>query len=106
MDGDFNKAREHYKMAVEASGGKKTSPHLSLATTVAVKEQNLKEFKALLKKVLAIDPDADPDNRLLNTINRRKARWLLEHTEDYFLEAGDEENTGNNSDNDEEEEHR
>lgn len=101
MDGDFNKAREHYKMAVEASGGKKTSPHLSLATTVAVKEQNLKEFKALLEKVLAIDPDADPDNRLLNTINRRKARWLLEHTENFFLEAGDDENTGNNPDNDE-----
>ena len=91
MGGDFNKAREYYKKAVEASGGKKTSPHLSLATTVSVKEQNLKEFKELLQKVLAVDPDADPENRLINTINRRKARWLLEHTEDYFLEAGDEE---------------
>ncbi len=107
MGGDFNKARDHYKKAVEASGGKSTSPHLSLATTVSVQEQDLKEFKALLKKVLAIDPDADPANRLLNTINQRKARWLLEHTEDYFLEAGEEEeNTGNNSDSNEEEEHR
>lgn len=102
MGGDFNKARDHYKKAVDASGGKATSPHLSLATTVSVKEQNLKEFKTLLKKVLEIDPDADPENRLLNTINRRKAQWLLEHTGDFFLEAGDDENSGNNTGNNEE----
>lgn len=90
MGGDFNKAREHYRKAVDASGGKSTSPHLSLATTVAVKEQNVTEFKALLQKVLEINTDDDPDNRLLNTLNQRKAQWLLEHVEDYFLEAGDE----------------
>lgn len=106
MGGDFNKARDHYKKAVEASGGKTSSPHLSLAVTVSVKEQNLTEFKALLNKALAIDPDADPDNRLLNTLNRRKARWLLEHIGDFFLEAGEEENTGNNTGNNEEEEHQ
>lgn len=93
MGGDFNKAREHYQKAIEASGGKSTSPHLSLATTVAVKEQNVTEFKALLQKVLDINPDDDPDNRLLNTLNQRKAQWLTDHVEDYFLEAGDEENT-------------
>jgi len=86
MGGDFNKARDHFKKAIEASGGKITSPYLSLATTVAVKEQNLEEYETLLKKVLAVDPDADPSNRLLNTINRRKAEWLLKHADDFFLE--------------------
>ena len=92
MGGDLKKAREHYKQAVEASGGKATSPYISLATTASIKDQDVAEFSRLLKKVLAIDLDADPDNMLLNTLNRRKARWLLEHIEDYFLpkEPGEE----------------
>jgi predicted anti-sigma-YlaC factor YlaD len=87
MGGDFNKARQHFKWAVEASGDKSTSAYLSLATTVCVKEQDLAQFKQLLKKVLTIDPDTDPENRLLHTINRRKACFLLEHVGDYFIEA-------------------
>ena len=87
MGGDASKAREHYKKALEAAGGKTTSPHLSLATTVSVNEQNYKEFKELLNKVLEVDPDADPGNRLVNILNQRRARWLLEHAEDFFVEG-------------------
>ncbi len=85
MGGDFAKARVHFRRALELSGGKTTSPYLSLATTVCIKEQNLDEFKSLMNKVLQVNPDADPANRLLNTINQRKARWYLEHLEDFFL---------------------
>jgi len=97
MGGDASKAREHYKKALEASGGKTTSPHLSLATTVSVNEQNYKEFKELLNKVLEVDPDADPGNRLVNILNQRRARWLLEHANDFFVEgteAEEEEQSG------------
>ncbi len=87
MGGDASKAREHYKKALEAAGGKTTSPHLSLATTVSVNEQNYKEFKELLNKVLEVDPDADPGNRLVNILNQRRARWLLEHADDFFVEG-------------------
>jgi predicted anti-sigma-YlaC factor YlaD len=90
MGGDAKKAREHYKKALEAAGGKSTSPHLSLATSVSVNEQNLKEFKELLNKVLETDPDADPDNRLVHILNQRKARWLLEHAGDFFVEETEE----------------
>ena len=72
-------------MAMEASGGRDSSPLISLATTVETREQNVEEFRSLLQKVLEIDPDADPDNRLVNTLNQRKARWLLDHLDDYFL---------------------
>lgn len=98
MGGDFKKARKHYKKAIDASGGKLTSPHLSLATSVSVQQQNVQEFKSLLKKVLAVDPDKDPDNRLLNILNQRKAKYLLDHVDDYFLEAepGDEESENEN----------
>lgn len=92
MGGSYEKARKHFKMAVEASGGKSTSPYLSLATTVSVQDQNREEFIRLLKKVLEIDPDSDPENRLLNILNLRKARWLMEHIDDFFVpELPDEE---------------
>lgn len=87
MGGDRDKAREHYTKALEAAGENATTPHLSLATTVCVDEQKVKEFRELLNKVIAADPDAEPENRLVNTLNQRKAKWLLEHIEDLFLEV-------------------
>ena len=87
MGGDAAKARDHFQKAVTAGRGKLTSPYLSLATTVSVKEQNLAEFKELLNKVLAVDPDGDPENRLLNILNQRKASWLLQHVADLFVES-------------------
>ena len=85
MGGDLKKAREHFLMAMAASGSRDTSPLISLATTVAVKEQNVEEFESLLQKVLEVDPDSDLDNRLVNILNQRKARWLLDHVDDFFL---------------------
>lgn len=100
MGGSAEKAREYYKKALEASRGKSTSPHLSLATTVSINEQNYKEFKELLNKVLEVDPDDDPDNRLVNILNQRKARWLLEHADNFFVEGIDEEDDEKNSEDD------
>ncbi|MCP5054174.1 MAG: hypothetical protein GY940_43810 [bacterium] len=85
MGGSFDKARNHFELAVKASKGKDTSPYVSLATTVSIDDQNVEEFSRLLKKVLEVDVDSDPENRLVNVLNRRKARWFLEHIEDFFL---------------------
>jgi predicted anti-sigma-YlaC factor YlaD len=85
MGGDLKLAREHYLKALQQTGNKSAAPYISLATTVSVKEQNLEEFSTLLKKALEIDPEADPENRLVNIIDRRKAQWLLDHAEDFFL---------------------
>jgi predicted anti-sigma-YlaC factor YlaD len=89
MGGNMDKAREHFEKAIELSGGKSTSAYLAFATGICIKEQNVKEFKDLLEKVLELDPEADPQNRLLNILNQRKARWLLQHIEDFFLETED-----------------
>jgi predicted anti-sigma-YlaC factor YlaD len=89
MGGDFEKAREHFQKAIALSKGKSTSAFISLATTVSIKEQNPDEFRELLEKVLEINPDDDPDNRLVDILNQRKARWLLDHVDDFFL-TGDE----------------
>jgi predicted anti-sigma-YlaC factor YlaD len=98
MGGSLQKARRHYEQAIAISAGKSSTAHIALATTVSVKEQNLEEFRSLLAKALAIDPESDPENRLLNILNQRKAHWLLEHAGDFFPDAIDE-----NSNNEEQE---
>jgi len=89
MGGSLKKAREHYEQAIAISKGTSSTPYLSLATAVTVKEQNLAEFRELLSKALEIDPEAAEENRLANVLNQRKAQWLLEHASDFFLEAED-----------------
>jgi tetratricopeptide (TPR) repeat protein len=86
MGGSSEKARKHFKKAENLSKGRSASPYLSLASTVSIKEQNIKEFKYLLNQVLKIDPDQFPSLRLQNTIYQRKARWMLEHMDEYFVE--------------------
>ena len=41
---------------------------MALATTVAVSEQNVAEFKELLGRVLAFDADSSPENRLVTIL--------------------------------------
>jgi predicted anti-sigma-YlaC factor YlaD len=88
LGGSEQRAREHFRRAVELTGGRKASPYVSLAGTVSVQRQDLAEFKALLARALAVDPAAEPRWRLSNTLSRRKARWLLDHAADLFVEEG------------------
>jgi predicted anti-sigma-YlaC factor YlaD len=85
MGGSFEKARKHFKLAIETSKGEDTSPYISLATTVSIDDQNVEEFSRLLNKVLESDVNKYPANRLVNVLNQRKARWLLDHIDDFFL---------------------
>lgn len=87
LGGDPAQARGHFVRAQAQAGKTDTSSLLALATTVCVKEQNAAEFKDLLGRVLAFDPESHPANRLVNTLNRRKARWLLDHIDDFFIEV-------------------
>jgi predicted anti-sigma-YlaC factor YlaD len=84
--GTIEAAREHFHLAVELSEGKKLGPLVTLAETVSIKEQNVEEYQRLLAEALAIDLDLAPDHRLANTLARRRAEWLLEHTEDFFID--------------------
>ena len=87
MGGSLQKARYHFEKAIAVSAGKSSTPYIALATTASVQEQNLDEFQSLLKQALAIDPDSDPENRLVSILNQRKAHWLIEHADDFFLET-------------------
>ena len=83
----MERARKHFDRAVELSAGQQAGPFVSLAESVAVPKQSVAEFRALLTRALAINPDAHPDTRLVNLVMQRRARWLLAHTEDLFLNA-------------------
>jgi predicted anti-sigma-YlaC factor YlaD len=79
--------RQHFERALKISQGKRAGTYVSFAENACVPAQNKAEFQSLLEKALAVDPDADPDNRLANLVSQRRARWLLNHIDDLFLEA-------------------
>lgn len=85
MGGDFDKARSFFQRALQSADAGATGHLMALATTVSIKLQDAAEFSRLLKAVLAVDPDMFPLRKLELTLNRRKAKWLLEHIEDFFL---------------------
>jgi predicted anti-sigma-YlaC factor YlaD len=85
MGGSEEKARECFKKAIELSKGKKAGPYLSLATTVSIRNQNIKEFRDLLNKALAVDVSHRDKYRLTNVIYQKKAQWYLDNEDNYFL---------------------
>jgi len=85
MGGSTVRAREHFEKALDISKGLKASPYVSLAESVSTQEQNAAEYTQMLNMALLVDPDATPESRLLNIITQRRARWLLDHIDDYFL---------------------
>ena len=86
MGGSPERARQHFARAVELSSAMDASPYVVLASSVSVETQNRAEFEGLLNDALAIDVDKDPSNRLLNVIAQKRARLLLEHTDDLFFD--------------------
>ena len=78
--------RRHFDRAIEISKGKRAGTYVSFAENADEPSQNAAEFKSMLEKALAIDVDADPSTRLANVIAQRRARWLLAHQSDLFLE--------------------
>jgi predicted anti-sigma-YlaC factor YlaD len=86
LGGGESRARDAFLRAVDLSHGLRAGPYVALATSVSVKTQNEAEFRSLLAKALAVDVNASVPDRLVNIINQQKARWLLDHVGDFFLE--------------------
>ena len=84
--GDTERGLHCYNEALRASGGKTPGPYVTYAEAICVPAGDRGGFEDSLRKALAIDPDADPSSRLMTTIVQKKAKRLLEHASDYFLE--------------------
>ncbi|MCS6952422.1 MAG: TRAP transporter TatT component family protein [Bryobacterales bacterium] len=82
----YERSRKHFERAMELSEGRLAGPLVAYAETVALARQDRKEFEALLRRALEIDPDARPEFRLANLIVQRRARWLLSRLDELFLE--------------------
>lgn len=89
LGGSEEKARAAFRCAVELERGQRAGPYVALASSVSIKRQDIAEFRDLLGKALAVDTNASPSSRLENIINQRKARWMLDHVDDFFLGEGD-----------------
>ena len=86
MGGSIERARRHFERAVELSEGLRASLYVTMAESVSVPDQDRPEFERLMNQALKVDPDADPASRLHNLIVQKRARHLLDHVDELFLE--------------------
>jgi predicted anti-sigma-YlaC factor YlaD len=85
MGGSLERARAHYERAVELASGKRAGPHVTWARSSTVPRQARREFEDALGKALAVDPDGEPADRMINLIAQDRARLLLARADDYFF---------------------
>ncbi len=93
LGGSRERAREHFDRAVELSNGLDAAPFVAFAAGVLVPAENRAEFQQRLDQALAIDPDEDTSLRLLNKVNQKRARMLLDHIDDLFFDPAGTEDT-------------
>lgn len=84
--GSVKRAREELALGRKYSKGQRATPLVAFAETGSVAKQDREEFERLLNEALKIDPDAAPEYRLANIVVQKRARWLLNRTEELFLE--------------------
>ena len=84
LGGSTERARAHFKRAVEIQGGSSPGPYVALALGIAVPAQDRAEFESLLKKAIEIDPEKEPSLRLVTLVQQRRARALLDQIDTRF----------------------
>jgi len=80
------RSRQHFERATALSHGHDAGPLVTFAEAICVQEQDRRGFEDLLKRALAIDPDAAPERKLANLVMLRRARWLLSRADELFVE--------------------
>jgi predicted anti-sigma-YlaC factor YlaD len=89
MGGSLERAKVHYSRALELNRGERAGTYVTWASMVSLRRQDAKEFRQMLEKALAIDPDAVPAERLANLLQQRKARRLLAQIDELFLDLSE-----------------
>ena len=84
LGGSPDRARAHFKRAVELQGGMSPGPYVALALGQALPAQDRAEFQSLLNTALGIDPEKEPSMRLVTIVQQRRARALLDQIDTRF----------------------
>lgn len=83
--GDTAAIEAHYTRALELSKGASAGLFVAYAEAVSLPAQNKTDFRAMLERALAVDPDRQPRDRLATLVSQRRARWLLGRIDDLIL---------------------
>lgn len=84
IGGGAEKAKAAYQKALEYSKGKSASTYLTYATAFCVPAQDGKGFDKALAQALSIDPNANPETRLMTVLSQITARWMKEHRSEFI----------------------
>jgi tetratricopeptide (TPR) repeat protein len=84
IGGDPDRARKHFDRAFEISGSRVLFFHLLYAQYYAYQVQDRELFQSTLQKVVDTPVDHFPEKNFANEVAKRKARALLEMTDEYF----------------------
>ena len=84
---DHGLVRAHFERALELSEGKHAGLFIAYAEAFAIPQQKRDDFRHLLEKALAVNPDATPEVRLSNLAAQQRARWLLDRIDDVILQS-------------------
>ena len=82
--GNQQQALRWFDQAIAQSAGKSAAPLLGKAESYAQPAGDRVLFEQLLHQALAIKDEAGSPQTLQNEVMRRRARWLLEKTDDLF----------------------
>lgn len=86
LGGGRGKALAAYEKALYHSNGENPGTHIGYVRSFCIPAQDSAGFDEHLEKALAIDPDSQPENRLVIVIAQRQARWLKAEKGEFILE--------------------
>ncbi|MDR0639301.1 MAG: TRAP transporter TatT component family protein [Spirochaetaceae bacterium] len=87
MGGDKAKAKTYFERALEKTHGLSPGLFVTWAQSFSIPSQNYAEFRTMLERALAINPNRDKANALAHKISQKKARWLLDNAEHFFIDV-------------------
>jgi predicted anti-sigma-YlaC factor YlaD len=85
MGGDEERARQCFDEELRLTKGLSPGPYVTWANSWCKSRQDLDGFKEALGHALSLKPGAIKGSKTMDKLAQKKARWLLEHKEDFFL---------------------
>jgi predicted anti-sigma-YlaC factor YlaD len=85
LGGNKDEAKKYYEQALAKTKGLRPGIFITWAQTISIAAQDYDEFKAMLERALAINPNQDKANVLANKLDQKKARWLLKNADNFFI---------------------